>query len=459
MSRWDVAGAPFRPRANQSQVGQTALDAGAFIIPALSFVEVTILGRLIVVELVMAILLPLLWSARERLRMPPWFIVLWTGWLFGQIITDLVAQTAFEDLARGWAAIAFTMTNFAAILVLASTPRRARLFAMGLAVGGVVGFLTVPHIYASTDPWKWAFALPAGLFLAAGVSHRGASQRPWLALGAFGIFGLVSLYLGSRSLGGISLLTTGYLLLGAIVGRGATRGIRSPVRVIAGLAALAIAVVLTLQLYEAAASSGALGGDAQDRYFQQSGALGSLVGGRSEILATSQAILDSPLLGHGSWAKDFAYIDLLADRLSSLGYQVGAGVSDVGLIPAHSYLMGSWVWAGIAGALFWLAVAALAVWLLLNLFAARIDATPLLVFSAMMLLWNIAFSPYGFASRITAPYSIVLCLLGLRLVFTNDEAPEMPRTGARSASTSFTRDWTSRPIGSRDIVRRDAGPL
>ena len=173
-----------------------------------------------------------------------------------------------------------------------------------------------------------------------------------------------------------------------------------------GLAILTVAMLGTLQLYDVAASEGWLGADAQTKYDEQSGALGVLVGGRSEVLVSSQAIIDSPILGHGSWAKDFAYVDLLTDRLSSLGYEIGGGFSDVGLIPAHSYLMGSWVWSGFLGGLFWLAILGLALRLLATMYSTRLELAPLLVFSTILLLWNIAFSPYGNSERIAASFGV-----------------------------------------------------
>lgn len=430
-------------KAVQQEVGSTvdsvarpafsALDLWAFALPAVSFVEITIVGRLIGTEIVMLAMLPWLWSARDRLAMPRWFVVLWAGWLLGQILTDIVVETAFEDYARGWAAIVFTFTNFAAILVLASTPRRARLFALGLATAGVFGYLFVPNVYAAFDPWKWAFALPVGLALAAGLSGTVGAKLPWLTVAAFAAFGALNLFLGFRSLGGVGLLTAGYLAIGSIMGRRQTTASRSVLRAGVGMAILAVAMVGMLQLYDAAVSEGLLGTDAQAKYLEQSGALGVLVGGRSEVLVSSQAVIDSPILGHGSWAKDFTYVDLLADRLSSLGYEIGGGISDVGLIPAHSYLMGSWVWAGILGGLFWLAILGIAVWLLTNLYASRVELAPLLVFSTMLLLWNIAFSPYGFSGRLLASYGIALCLLGLRLV-RGDQADDSPARLSGGAS-------------------------
>jgi hypothetical protein len=392
-----------------------ALDVWAFVLPAVSFIEITIVGRLFVTEVLFVLMLPWLWSAQDRLRLPEWLLVLWAGWLLGQIVTDLLVESRFQDLTRGWATISFTLTNLAATLVLAAAPRRARLFALGLAVGGLLGYVFVPSPYAATDPWKWAFALPTGLALASLMSRPQPNGRAWLGPVAFAAFGMLNLLFGYRSLGGVSLLTAGFLLLMAIASSRVAPPRRGPVRAAVGMAFLALAVVGTLQMYDLAASNGLLGPRAEATYAEQSGALGVLVGGRSEILVTSQAIIDSPIVGHGSWATDYGYVDLLAERRSTLGYELGGEFGDTGLIPAHSYLMGSWVWAGLLGGIFWLAILALAVWTLVDIYTERIDLAPLIVFSTVLLAWNIAFSPYGFSGRITAPFAIVLCLLAQRL--------------------------------------------
>jgi hypothetical protein len=405
----------------------SAIDVWAFVVPAVSSVEITVIGQLIVGEILALAMLPWLRSARDRPALPRWFVVLWAGWLISQIMTDAVVGSAFADYSRGWAAIVFTFTDFAAILVLASTPRRARLFAIGLAAGGVLGFLFAPSVFAAGDPWKWAFALPVGLLLAAGLSGTTGARFRWLTVGAFVAFGIVNLELGFRSLGGVSLLTAGYLVLSALVGRPERVSARSMLRAVVGLGFLAVAVWGTLQIYDTAASQGLLGPEAQTKYLSQSGSLGVLIGGRSEVLVSSQAIIDSPILGHGSWAKDPVYAELLDNTLSSLGYEVGATSSDVALIPAHSFLTQSWVWAGLLGGVFWLAVLGIAVWLLANLYASRVELAPLIVFSTMLLLWNIAFSPYGYTMRVLSTYAIALCLLGLRLLSADARAGRRPK--------------------------------
>lgn len=400
----------------------TALDIAAFTLPAVSFLEITIIGRLIVTEILLLATLPWLWRTPNRPALPRWFVVLWAGWLISQIITDMVVGSEFRDFARGWAGIFITLTNFAAILVLVATPRRARIFAAGLGFGGLLGLLLVPHLSAAVDPWKWGLALPIAFLLAAGLSGGVGERVRWLPAVAFAAFGVTNLILGYRSLAGIGLLAAGYLSLSALVGRRFRAADQSRRRAAVGIAFLAAAGVGVLGVYSAIASQGLLGPEAQARYFAQGGALGIVVGGRPEALVSTQAILDSPLLGHGSWPDDPTYARLLAERQRALGYEVTPDYVGADLIPAHSYLMGAWVWAGFLGALFWFTVAAGAVWLLANLYTLRVELAPLLVFSAMLLLWDIAFSPYGLGARITAPYGLAVCLLGLRMLRGTHEA-------------------------------------
>jgi hypothetical protein len=401
-----------RPRL----VRLSAQDIWAFILPAVSFAQVAVIGQLFLSELLMLVMLPWLWSAKDRAPLPRWFVALWAGWFFSQIVTDVVMGSALEDLARGWAAIAFTFTDFAAVLVLAATPTRARLFALGLATGGILGYFIAPATYAAADPWKFAFGLPVGFLLAASVAGSIGKRVPLLPIATFAAFGALNLLLGYRNLGGIALLASAYLLLNTLVGRRQSVARPSLARATAGALFCVIAAFSILQGYDLVASQGLLGASARATYLQESGSLGVLVGGRPEFLTTTQAIIDSPILGHGSWAKDFKYVDLLATRLSSLGYNVEFGPSDVGLIPAHSFLLGSWVWAGFLGGLFWIGILVLAGWLWLNLFATRGDLAPLLIFSTALLLWNIVFSPYGGGARLLTTYGIALCLLALRLM-------------------------------------------
>lgn len=412
--------------------GVSGWDFLAFIIPAVSFLEITIVGQLFVTELLLLAALPWLLRSHDRQPLPRWFVVAWAGWLISQIVTDVVVGSAFKDYARGWAGILFTFTNFAAIFFLVSTPRRARFFAVGLATAGFLGFLLFPTALTALDPWKWGLAFPVGLVLVAGVSGRRAARLPWLTVSLLALFGILNLVLAYRTLGGVSLLSAGYLTLCFTIGGGHSAGKPSVFRAVLGLAFVAAAGIAILGIYSTAASQGLLGRGAQQKYLHQAGALGEILGGRPELLASSQAIIDSPVLGHGSWARDPRYAALLVEREKALGYHVTPEYVGADLIPTHSHLFGAWVWAGVLGAAFWFAVGAAAVWLLANLYSSRVEVAPLLVFSAMLLLWDIAFSPYGSSGRVTAPYALVLCLLGFRLLRDKAESRSLEMESSRA---------------------------
>ena len=437
------------------------LDLCAFILPALSFLEVRIIGRLIVSELLALALLPWLLRSRERLRLPRWLFALWAAWLLSQVVTDVVVHSAFIDWTRGWANIIFTLIDLAALLVLAATPRRARIVAAGLAAGGLLGYIFVPYPAAATDPWKWAFAIPVAFILAAALSGASAARRPWVGVAAFAGLGLINALAQFRSLSGVAFITSAYLLLAAVAA-GRNR-LRRPTiaRSIGGVTvygAMALAVFVGLN---AAAAANLLGEAAKAKYDAQAGIvegaspsprssplagaqptagtnavpspasgsnpLGVIAGGRSEILTTPRAIRDSPILGHGSWAKDARYVELQREGLIDFGVPNGNEPTDPNLIPTHSYLLGSWVWAGLGGGVFWAAVAVLALWMMANLYAMKLALSPVIVFSTTFLLWNIAFSPYGNTQRLFAMFGVSVCLLGLRL------AREAQRTSAAPA--------------------------
>ena len=74
-----------RPQPGESAIRPlpvrlSALDIWACILPAVSFAQVAVVGQLFVSELLMLVMLPWLWSVRDRPPLPRWFVVLWAGW-------------------------------------------------------------------------------------------------------------------------------------------------------------------------------------------------------------------------------------------------------------------------------------------------------------------------------------------------------------------------------------------
>ena len=136
--------------------------------------------------------------------------------------------------------------------------------------------------------------------------------------------------------------------------------------------------------YQYAATTGLLGEEARQKYVSESsGQFGILLGGRGDVLGAFAAIYDSPILGHGSWAKDWSYILAQQETMALLGYRDAGEIAqdevEEGVIPAHSHLLQAWVWAGIIGALFWAWVFVLTVRMLMRIYPPAVVLLPVSV--------------------------------------------------------------------------------
>lgn len=456
------AASPGR-RIRSALAGTSAFDVWAFVLPAASFAQVTIGGRLILSEILALALLPWLLRSRDRVLPPMWLIALVGAWFASQVVTDIVVGSAVSDWARGWAAIAFTFVDLVAILVLAGTPRRARIFAVGLAAGMVLEYFFDPTNFVLSDPWKFTFAGAIGYVLAASLSGAWASRRPWIPIAVFAVFGVVNAFDNFRSMSGVALMTAAFLLFSLLLRRRSWTARPTRTRAVVGIGLYGISALAIYIGLSSAAAADLLGDKAKAKFDAQAGVvvpsggppagssigpdgsiipgapgassapvntLGVLTGGRAELLASTQAIRDSPILGHGSWARGPKYVEIQRQMLIEMGVPGGNQPTDPTLIPTHSYFLGSWVWAGLAGGLFWVAVAVLALWLIASMYGVHLELSPLTAFVVALLLWSIAFSPYSNTERLYAMYAISVCLLSLRLMSRPTVTAPLPAEAA-----------------------------
>ena len=423
--------AGFPPGLRHAGGSGKRLALVAFVTPTLVWMEFSAVGRIFVPELVLIGLLPFLLMTRGRMLadpLPRTFLVLAALWLASQVLTDLVRETDFRDYSRGWAKIAFTAANFCSLyMLLHGSRRRIVLFALGLAVGGFLSFLLNPSAFAEDHPWKFGIGPPAALLAALASLWPPIRRVPFLPALPLLAVGAYSMAVGFRSLAGIALLASIYLLVQQIAGRRHRRPVApSPGRALLFFAAGVALTAVVLKVYEQAAARGYVSERARWTYERQdSGSFGILLGGRSEIYASARAVVDSPFIGHGSWARDAGYAARVLE-LRLLGYDLHSSTRlDSDLIPTHSHLMGGWVEAGILGAVFWLWVLLLVFRVLSNLYLIREPLGPLIAFIGIMMLWDVVFSPFGAERRLTLPFDVVLMMFAWDVL-----RARLPREGA-----------------------------
>jgi hypothetical protein len=344
--------------------------------------------------------LPLLFVRKEapallKLATP---IFLFAGfWLLGAVLTDLIQQTPFKNYSRGWAKIVFFMCSFASVLIISNVQiRRLMAYFAGLAVAGLITTTFFPDMLAREAPWKFGYALPVSIF-AVILASVATGPRLLRQLATPLLASLVNLALNYRSMFAMLVVTSVVSSLTAVANSLAPTKRVVSVAFTVGFFALSVAGMWAgSAFYGNLAESGTLGQAAKDKYDQQNqGNLGPLLSGRSESLGSTKAILDSPIVGHGSWAEGREYVAYRIIKLRERGVETQGNPFYSLLIPSHSYILGSWVEAGILGALFWAFCWITAIKGLLLLVDIRDPATPFAAFMLIQLVWDIPFSPFG----------------------------------------------------------------
>jgi hypothetical protein len=389
-------------------------DVLVFVVPLLLPIEFATGGRLFLSEVVLLLALPfLLDDARRRgvSRVSQVVVALGIVWLFALVFTDIYRATPFHDYSRGWSKVAFFLLNFAAVsLLIDGRWRRVALFAAGLAIGEALQFFVNPDIYATADPWKFGYG---GAVTLAGVvlaSHPAVYRRPVVASGILLALGIINLKMDFRSQAGICLLTALLVVVAARSER-LLRLDRRAVRSFTVLAASVLAGFVIVDGYEYAAGHGSLGAKAQQKYEAQQSSFGILLSGRPQVIVAIRAIRDSPIIGHGSWAKDPKYAAALQTELRKAGYQGRTLPHTPDIIPTHSHVLGAWVEAGILGPLLWLWALLLALSVLVRVHHLADARVVLVAFLGISFVWDVLFSPFGAQERVFMAFYLIVLLL------------------------------------------------
>jgi len=382
--------------------------------------ELEITSKIFAIEIILPVLAFLAYCARKSFHIIKQFrIIVYFGaiYLFMQIFSDVINDTPQEQYIRGWARIAIFLTNFISIYVLIGNSRSCLLFfAIGVAIGRF--WVASQGFDAETLPWKIGLAKPMALLIIVSCIVLTASPKVKLPLVAAVLFalGLFDITKDFRSHGLVLIGTAVLLLIPAYL---STRSNRRRTNhknayIIVSLGGL-VASFLAFEFYSYAAHSGWLSERAAQKFETQveRSDASILIAGRSEILVYFEAIYDGLILGHGSWPKNALYADRLALERYELGLSGSPAQSSDESIPIHSHIFGSWIEAGFIGGFFWIFIITLILHSLLRSSIGSSHLRPLYFYGALLLLWDLFFSPFSGFRRFETAFLMVIVLRSL----------------------------------------------
>lgn len=354
-------------------------------------------------------------------------LLAWAGYLAMQMTSDMVNDTLASDMQRGWARLVFLGVNIA-VIGHVSRFRIDRIMAFYL--GYVLSLLL--NTYTVSDPWllEWKFGygpiLTMSIAVLMGLAGPGILGRAGaLALMAAGFIHLQS---NARSLGGLSIFTGMLSLLAEYFSRNLRD--RSSALSARFLVPVFLFIFSIHQVYTYGASSGLFGEKTMEKYNKQtSEGRNVLSGARMEYTIAIPAIIERPVLGYGSWARNSEWVKkyIYINKMDPTAYDAEF-LMELGIIPTHSHILGSWAEAGFMGGLFWIYILVLSAGTFVGMLRhVDLPFRAFLLFIVALFMWDILFSPFGLERRVLDPAVIVLVATLRRWMQTADDGvPEAP---------------------------------
>lgn len=416
----------------------------AFVAGLLSFLQVRVIGYMSMIEPVFLMLAPLylygrhrrIWSGKLRT-----FLLLALAWLGSGVLTDAVRGTNVQDSLKGSVTVVLWMACLICVYVMFATRLAAiKWYALGLACSSFISlyyFQPGTLIGRAADKggdvssvldFRSAYVGVFGRFVAA-FAILAFGKWPRIVIGVMVAFAIVCFVFGSRSAGGMYLvasLMTYYFYRQAARTRGGSHAapMSKARRLRLGLGFAAVCV-MTIAGYQVVASRGWLGQLALARTAETTDTKIGVMAGRVAIVSGALAIIDSPLLGYGYWAKDtHGYFERGCALIGLPDVSAWLATQPEMLMPGHSYIVSSWVFYGLWGGVFWIYVLWFLIRFVLRYLPGDLEYLPYALITVVGLMWSVMFSPFG-QRPATAAALVFLVVLAERA-----ERRRLPQTPA-----------------------------
>ena len=323
-------------------------------------------------------------------------------WFLNQIVSDQVNQISFNNSARGSAKIIITYLSFYSFFKLSKS--------LNISMTKILLWICIVKLflmftaYNNSFMLSWKFSggvsLSISLIIFFNLYYKNYLTNNYLLFLIFGI-GILSLFFNTRYLFLFNTLFVFYTILFEKFKIN---------RIIPIVLSSLIFYLFITNIYEMLIVYELLPNTLLEKQISQNSELGTLLGGRSEIFSSYLAIVDAPIMGHGSWAENCKYIYSIYDQIIQYNPNIKVDLTRC-LIKSHSVIFGSWVNSGIFGFLFWFYIIIIIVIKLIKDIRTDGNLLTLLLYLTITVFWDIIFSPYGGTRMVYAPLCIVIILM------------------------------------------------
>ena len=338
--------------------------------------------------------------------------LLWLAYLVAQIISDLIRQTPAVDYQRGWAKIAILGLNLSMLVYISRQQLKTLIWYFW---GSALGTLFLVVVLNGDIIGSWKFILGPSISILASLLLYQVNINKVYKGALYITLGILHVFLNCRSLGAITILSGFIFLLPEKYTSRVSVNQLFDAKYIGSIALMILTIYFS---YTYSVTHGYLGDEAKDKHEQQtSNGKNVILGARSEIASSLMAISESPIIGHGSWAKDKELVHVFLEYYGVEEDSYGAQeMLTLGLIPTHSHLFGAWVEAGLFGFIFWAVMFRYAFLALLSYIRLKVIPYRLTyMFVLTIFLWDLLFSPFDTERRMSNAAILVLCYVAVTL--------------------------------------------
>jgi len=407
----------------------------SFVVGLLGFLKVQIVGELYVAELLLplAAVVAVTTRAQEEFLRTPLFRVLVASILLmvaGYVGSDFIRGTPTDAAMRGWGRAVLVGTNFIALAAIGAADRRNLWwFALGYGLGGLL-YLRF-GVNLSFTIWKHGMGVDKGYAVYVVPLFAALCYFLPARVGAAGFvfLGVYSAHYDFRTFTAVCFFIAGAMFLRGRNSGGSSK-ITAKALIAGGLAAIAMVLALSAAIsYREDDASGR----------RQSSDDTRATGLRFGLYA----VLNSPIIGYGSWGQSQELGQLYRKAAQDQGQQSGnADVQSGSTASVHAQLLQAWSEAGILAAVFFLVLMVEGIRRLPFAVLARpLDLlTPILLYWIIHGLWNLWGSPFS------APLRLELSMMAVAAVIIAADARRLSRGAGGSRALGLRRRRRIAPV-------------